>query len=108
MTSTQQSTTRTRAPRFSQRLLLWWDRNGRKDLPWQQQMTPYRVWVSEIMLQQTQVATVIPYFHRFMSRFPTVERLAAASADEVLHHWSGLGYYARARIFFSSSSYVGF
>ena len=84
-------------PHFSDLILQWWDRHGRKDLPWQQQATPYRVWVSEIMLQQTQVATVIPYFQRFMTRFPSIESLAAATADEVLHHWSGLGYYARAR-----------
>lgn len=75
----------------------WFDRHGRKDLPWQQAVTPYRVWVSEIMLQQTQVATVIPYFERFMQRFPTLVDLAQASQDEVLHHWTGLGYYARGR-----------
>ena len=84
-------------PDFAQRLLRWFDSHGRKNLPWQQQPTPYRVWVSEIMLQQTQVQTVIPYYLRFMQRFPTLPALAAASLDEVLHHWSGLGYYARAR-----------
>ena len=84
-------------PDFADRLLIWFDSHGRKDLPWQQQPTPYRVWVSEIMLQQTQVQTVIPYYLRFMQRFPTLSTLAAASLDEVLHHWSGLGYYARAR-----------
>jgi A/G-specific adenine glycosylase len=83
--------------RFSRRLLQWFARHGRKDLPWQCDPTPYRVWVSEVMLQQTQVATVIPYFDQFMSRFPDVRSLAAASLDEVLHHWTGLGYYARAR-----------
>ncbi len=82
---------------FSRRILAWFDRHGRKDLPWQQQATPYRVWVSEIMLQQTQVDTVIPYFQRFMARFPDISSLAAASLDEVLHHWAGLGYYARGR-----------
>ncbi|MCB1644280.1 MAG: A/G-specific adenine glycosylase, partial [Pseudomonadales bacterium] len=82
---------------FSERLLAWFDVHGRKHLPWQQQITPYRVWVSEIMLQQTQVTTVIPYFERFMTRFPTVDVLAEAPVDEVLHHWTGLGYYARAR-----------
>jgi A/G-specific adenine glycosylase len=82
---------------FSDRVLRWYARHGRKDLPWQVQPTPYRVWVSEIMLQQTQVATVIPYFERFMSAFPDVETLAVADQDRVLHHWSGLGYYARAR-----------
>jgi A/G-specific adenine glycosylase len=82
---------------LSSRLLAWFTRHGRKDLPWQLQRTPYRVWVSEIMLQQTQVATVIPYYNRFMQRFPDVAALASASQDQVLHHWSGLGYYARAR-----------
>lgn len=82
---------------FADRVLAWFDRFGRKDLPWQQAVTPYRVWVSEIMLQQTQVTTVIPYFERFMARFPDVASLALAPQDEVLHHWSGLGYYARAR-----------
>jgi A/G-specific adenine glycosylase len=78
-------------------LLAWYDLAGRKHLPWQQDPTPYRVWISEIMLQQTQVATVIPYYERFMQRFPDVPALAAASLDEVLHLWTGLGYYARAR-----------
>src|ERR1044071_6289492 len=82
---------------FAERVLAWHARHGRTDLPWQREPTPYRVWVSEIMLQQTQVATVIPYFERFTARFPDVEALAAAAPDEVLHLWSGLGYYARAR-----------
>ena len=82
---------------FTERLLEWFDVHGRKNLPWQQNPVPYRVWVSEVMLQQTQVATVIPYFERFMARFPTVQSLAAAAEDEVLHLWTGLGYYARAR-----------
>src|SRR5512147_2423439 len=79
------------------RLLAWHATAGRHDLPWQRERSPYRVWVSEIMLQQTQVATVIPYFERFMQRFPDVRALANAPADEVLHLWTGLGYYARAR-----------
>lgn len=82
---------------FQQRLLAWFDVHGRKDLPWQQDLNPYRVWVSEIMLQQTQVSSVIGYFQRFMMRFPTLQCLADAQLDEVLQHWSGLGYYARAR-----------
>ena len=82
---------------FSQQLLEWWDKHGRKDLPWQHPRTPYRVWVSEIMLQQTQVKTVIPYFHQFMQRFPDLPTLADASNDDVMAHWSGLGYSARAR-----------
>lgn len=78
-------------------VLRWHAQYGRHDLPWQHEPTPYRVWVSEIMLQQTQVATVIGYFQRFMERFPDVQTLAAAELDEVLHLWTGLGYYARAR-----------
>lgn len=78
-------------------LLDWHARAGRHDLPWQLNRTAYRVWVSEIMLQQTQVATVIPYYERFLSRFPDALTLAGAPLDEVLHLWSGLGYYARAR-----------
>ncbi len=82
---------------FATALLAWHETNGRPGLPWQTNPSPYRVWVSEIMLQQTQVATVAPYFDRFMDRFPNVKSLAAADLDEVLHLWSGLGYYARAR-----------
>ncbi len=82
---------------FSTRLLAWFDAHGRKDLPWQQDASPYRVWVSEIMLQQTQVQTVIPYYERFMHSFPGITDLANAGIDDVLNHWSGLGYYARAR-----------
>ena len=82
---------------FYQRVIAWYGQNGRKHLPWQQQRTPYRVWISEIMLQQTQVTTVIPYYDRFMERFPDVISLANAAPDEVMHYWSGLGYYARAR-----------
>ena len=82
---------------FSQAVLNWFDEHGRHDLPWQDNKTPYRVWVSEIMLQQTQVVTVIDYYQRFMKRFPDVQSLAAAEQDEVLHYWTGLGYYARAR-----------
>ena len=81
---------------FASRVLAWFEHHGRKDLPWQQRDT-YAVWISEIMLQQTQVTTVIPYYQRFMARFPTLTVLARAELDEVLHHWSGLGYYARAR-----------
>jgi A/G-specific adenine glycosylase len=82
---------------FAGRVLGWFDRHGRKDLPWQRCPSAYRVWVSEIMLQQTRVATVIPYFQRFMDAFPELPALAAAPVDQVLAHWSGLGYYARAR-----------
>ncbi|HFD11523.1 MAG TPA: A/G-specific adenine glycosylase [Crenotrichaceae bacterium] len=83
---------------FQHSLLDWYDCHGRKDLPWQSKpANAYAIWVSEIMLQQTQVSVVIPYFQRFMTRFPTVQALASASLDRVLEHWAGLGYYARAR-----------
>ena len=86
---------------FAPRLLDWFEINGRHDLPWQQHQTdtpnPYIVWLSEVMLQQTQVTTVLPYFARFMASFPTVQDLAAAEWDKVAEHWAGLGYYARAR-----------
>jgi len=82
---------------FSELILQWYDHSGRHDLPWQKNQTAYRVWVSEIMLQQTQVNTVIPYYLKFMQRFPNLKSLSKAPLDDVLHHWSGLGYYARAR-----------
>ncbi len=91
---------------FSKRVLQWFEQHGRHDLPWQHHTTPYRVWVSEIMLQQTQVKTVIPYFDRFMEAFPTVENLADADEDQVLHLWTGLGYYARARNLHKAAKYV--
>src|SRR5690606_1608003 len=87
---------------FADRLLAWYDRHGRHDLPWQQASAPgkrdaYRVWLSEIMLQQTQVATVLGYFERFVAALPTLRALAEADEDTVLALWSGLGYYRRAR-----------
>jgi len=84
-------------PAFASRLLAWYDRAGRQQLPWRHDITAYRVWVSEIMLQQTQVSTVIPYFERFVAAFPDVRALADAEPDVVLHLWTGLGYYSRAR-----------
>jgi len=79
------------------RLIRWQVRHGRHDLPWQRTRDPYRIWLSEVMLQQTQVATVIPYYERFLARFPDVKSLAGAHLDDVLALWSGLGYYSRAR-----------
>lgn len=84
-------------PAFASALIAWQRRHGRHDLPWQGTRDPYRIWLSEVMLQQTQVAAVIPYYERFLSRFPDVFSLAAASQEEVLALWSGLGYYARGR-----------
>ena len=83
--------------RFAQKLVRWQKRHGRHDLPWQGTSDPYRIWLSEVMLQQTQVSTVIPYYRRFLEKYPTVRSLAAASEEEVLELWSGLGYYARGR-----------
>jgi A/G-specific adenine glycosylase len=83
---------------FAGRLVRWYDKHGRKDLPWQSEpRDPYRIWVSEVMLQQTQVATALPFYEGFVKRFPSVSSLAAANQDAVLHLWTGLGYYARAR-----------
>ena len=82
---------------IAEKIVAWQKKHGRHGLPWQQNITPYRVWVSEIMLQQTQVTTVIPYYQRFMSRFPSLISLANASEDVVIEHWAGLGYYRRAR-----------
>lgn len=82
---------------FSARLIRWQQKHGRHDLPWQQTRDVYRIWLSEIMLQQTQVSTVIPYYTRFLERFPTIEALARSALEPVLEHWAGLGYYARAR-----------
>ena len=82
--------------RLRSRILKWYDNNGRK-LPWRESADPYRIWISEIMLQQTTVAAVVPYFERFIDRFPTVQDLAAAEQEDVLRQWEGLGYYSRAR-----------
>ncbi len=91
---------------FSKRLLKWHKKEGRKDLPWQQDISPYKVWISEIMLQQTQVSTAIPYFLEFIQRFPNIDTLANSSEDEVLSYWSGLGYYTRARNIFKSAKLI--
>jgi len=93
---------------FAEKLIAWQRRHGRHGLPWQGTRDPYRIWLSEVMLQQTQVGTVIPYYQRFLSRFPDVASLACASEDEVLRLWSGLGYYARGRNLHSASQKVAF
>ena len=90
---------------FAPRLLTWFDQHGRHDLPWQHPRSAYRVWLSEIMLQQTQVQSVIPYFQRFIDALPSLPALAAASSDEVMALWSGLGYYARARNLHASAKH---
>ncbi|MFZ1206218.1 MAG: hypothetical protein WAN97_18025, partial [Candidatus Acidiferrales bacterium] len=86
-----------RAVKTFQRRLLDWFGTQRRDLPWRASRDPYRVWVAEIMLQQTRIAAVMPYYERFLAQFPTVEALAGAAQDDVLKLWSGLGYYSRAR-----------
>jgi len=91
---------------FASRLLQWFECSGRHDLPWQHEQSLYRVWISEIMLQQTQVATVIPYFQQFMQRFPDIESLAQTTQDEVLRFWAGLGYYSRARNIHKTALYI--
>lgn len=93
---------------FSSRLIAWQRVHGRHDLPWQNTRDAYRIWLSEIMLQQTQVATVIPYYARFLARFPTVEALAAAPIDDVMALWAGLGYYSRARNLYRCAQVVAF
>lgn len=92
-------------PTFRRRLLFWFDENAR-DLPWRQSSDPYAIWVSEIMLQQTRVAAVIEHYGRFMKRFPTLQDLAAATEDQVLACWSGLGYYRRARLLHKAAKFV--
>lgn len=91
---------------LAQKILNWFDQYGRHNLPWQHRPTPYRVWISEIMLQQTQVTTVIPYFERFIKRFPDISTLAKASLDEVLSLWAGLGYYARAKNLYQTAQII--
>lgn len=93
------------APIIRKRLLGWYRRHAR-DLPWRRTRDPYAIWVSEIMLQQTQVQTVIPYYERWLKRFPTLESLAAASLDEVLPFWAGLGYYRRAKMLHAAARFV--
>ena len=91
---------------FSERLLTWYQQHGRHDLPWQKNRSLYRTWLSEIMLQQTQVATVMPYFENFLQHFPDIKTLAQASQDDVLLHWAGLGYYSRARNLYKAAQII--
>ena len=95
MTTHKKHTSIDDASYISPLILQWYAKQGRENLPWRSQISPYRVWVSEIMLQQTQVATVLRYFPKFLQSFPTIQALSNASSEEVLHHWSGLGYYRR-------------
>ena len=91
---------------FSQQVVQWYLDHGRHDLPWRKKVTPYRIWISEIMLQQTQVKTVVPYFKNFIKKFPSQKRLAEASEDQVLAAWSGLGFYRRARNIFATKEII--
>lgn len=92
--------------KFNTRLIEWHDEHGRKDLPWQIKKNPYKVWISEIMLQQTQVITVIPYFNKFLERFPNIKSLAESDQEEIMSYWSGLGYYSRARNLYKASQKI--
>ena len=91
---------------FSQQVVQWYLEHGRHDLPWRRKVTPYRIWISEIMLQQTQVKTVIPYFKNFIKKFPSQKSLSEASEDQVLAAWSGLGFYRRARNIFATKEII--
>src|SRR5215467_10092696 len=105
MKSTPRIRDRVIKPEFRKQLLGWYDAHAR-DLPWRQGRDPYRVWVSEIMLQQTRVAAVIEHYHEFLRRFPTVEKLAGVREASVLAAWSGLGYYRRARMLHAAAKVV--
>ena len=91
---------------FSKQIIKWYEINGRKELPWRKEITPYRVWISEIMLQQTQVKTVIPYFEKFLSTFPTIQSISSATEDQILALWSGLGFYRRAQNIFKAKEVI--
>src|SRR5476649_412907 len=91
---------------LSSKILTWFDQHGRKNLPWQKPNSAYRVWLSEIMLQQTQVKTVIPYFQKFIKKFPSLKSLAQANIDDVLSLWAGLGYYARVRNLYKTAQII--
>ena len=91
---------------FTKPILDWWDKSGRKDLPWQKETSLYKTWVSEIMLQQTQVKTVIPYFLKFISEYPSINELASSDESEVMALWSGLGYYSRARNLYKAAKII--
>ena len=91
---------------FSKQIIEWYEVDGRKELPWRKEITPYRVWISEIMLQQTQVKTVIPYFEKFLNIFPTIKSISVATEDEILALWSGLGFYKRAQNIFKAKEII--
>ena len=91
---------------FSEQIVQWYLDHGRHDLPWRKKVTPYRIWISEIMLQQTQVKTVIPYFKNFITKFPTQKKLSEASEDQIMAAWSGLGFYRRARNIFATKEII--
>ena len=92
--------------KISSQIVNWYLQDGRHHLPWRKKVTPYRIWISEIMLQQTQVKTVIPYFNAFMKKYPTLQKLSSASEDEILAAWSGLGFYRRAKNIFAAKETI--
>ena len=91
---------------ISDQVVEWYIAHGRHNLPWRKQVSPYRIWISEIMLQQTQVKTVVPYFNKFIKKYPNLKQLSEASEDEILASWSGLGFYRRARNIFASKEAI--
>ena len=91
---------------ISQKIVKWYLNHGRHDLPWRQKISPYRIWISEIMLQQTQVKTAIPYFKNFIKKYPTQKKLSEATEDQILALWSGLGFYRRARNIFKTKEII--
>ena len=91
---------------ISQKIVQWYSDNGRHDLPWRNKITPYRIWISEIMLQQTQVKTATPYFKSFIKKYPNQKKLSEASEDQILALWSGLGFYRRARNIFKTKEII--
>ena len=96
----------TRARKFSSSIHNWYLQNGRKNLPWRKNITPYRVWISEIMLQQTQVKTVIPFYKKFMLRFPNLKAISEATEEEILALWTGLGFYRRAKNIYATKEII--
>jgi A/G-specific adenine glycosylase len=91
---------------FSKKIISWYEISGRTNLPWRKNITPYRVWISEIMLQQTQVKTVIPFFKKFIKKYPNLKSLSEATEEDILALWTGLGFYRRAKIFLKQKKYL--
>jgi A/G-specific adenine glycosylase len=91
---------------FSKKIINWYENSGRDDLPWRKNITAYRVWISEIMLQQTQVKTVVPFYRKFIKKYPNLKSLSGATEEDILALWTGLGFYRRAKIFLKQKKYL--